>query len=66
MSIRGAHSMKKQREKKLFRILNGRDEHSNPFHLISDEEFCKNLNVLIAYSQIVDVSLKKYKSPFCS
>jgi hypothetical protein len=58
--------MKRQREKKLFRDINGREEHFNTFRLLSDEEFSKNLNVLIAYDQIVNVSLKKYKSPYCS
>lgn len=58
--------MKKQREKRLLREIKGRDLFFDPFSLVSDEEFSKNLNVLIAYNQIVDVSLKKYKRPYCS
>jgi hypothetical protein len=66
MSVRGAHSMKKQREKKSFRDSNRGEGHYYLSRLVSDEEFCKNLNVLIAYGQIVDVSLKKFNSPYYS
>lgn len=30
-----------------------------PFRLISDEEFCRNLNLIIAYSQMIKGETKK-------
>lgn len=51
--------MKKNDTKKTIKTKNNTYDKFNLFRVISDEEFCRNMNLIIAYSQIIKGETKK-------